>query len=75
MKHKYVAMKLQRWENLTAWTPAQQRIAGIGKSIGILLVYNNKRDLVADEGKGVPFIVVKPDKRKETTNGKRTKKT
>ena len=58
MKLKYVVMKLQRWKNMKAFTPAEQSIEGCGKSVGVLLVYDNLEELRADEGADAPYVCV-----------------
>lgn len=45
---KYVVMRLNEWKRMEAVTPMRLPIAGIGKSCGLLLVYDTLDDLVHD---------------------------
>jgi hypothetical protein len=48
----YIAMKLQKWPNMVALTPAETPLAerACGRSTGCLLVYDSIADLQADHG-------------------------
>jgi hypothetical protein len=60
LKRMYVAMVIQKWEKMTAYTPAPQPVQGPDGSIGCLLVYNTLKALRAAHPK-IRHLTIRPN--------------
>ena len=61
MKRKklYVAMRLQRWNGLTAHIPSSVGIEPLDGSEGMLLVYSSLKKLRLAEPKGTKYLSIR----------------
>lgn len=57
MKKYYVLMNLQKWDSVSALTPALLPVTGPGKSRGFLLVFDSLEDL-RDFNRTANYVVI-----------------